>query len=67
MSEDPDCRFGAIKSCILEGLGVSTRFESYAVSEAESERMITAALDGVRGKNFIGVSSAATSSAGATA
>ncbi len=44
----------------LEGLGVSTRFESYGVSEAESARMITSALDGVRGKNFIGVASAAT-------
>ena len=50
----------------LEGLGVSTRFESYGVTEAESARMITSALDGVRGKNFIGVSSAATTT-GATA
>ena len=39
----------------LEDLGVSTRFETYGVSTAESERMITNALDGVRGKNFIGV------------
>ena len=39
----------------LEGLGVSTRFETYGVSAAESERMIANALDGVRGKNFIGV------------
>ena len=39
----------------LEGLGVSTRFESYGVSDAESARMIASALDGVRGKNFIGV------------
>ena len=38
----------------LEQLGVSTRFESYGVSTAESRKMITAALDGVRGKNFIG-------------
>jgi phosphonate metabolism-associated iron-containing alcohol dehydrogenase len=43
----------------LERLGVSTRFESYGVGPAESERMITQALDGVRGKNFIGVASAA--------
>jgi alcohol dehydrogenase class IV len=39
----------------LEDLGVSTRFESYGVSAADSERMIANALDGVRGKNFIGV------------
>ena len=43
----------------LEGLGVSTRFESYGVSTAESQQMIVQALDGVRGKNFIGVASAA--------
>ncbi len=43
----------------LEGLGVSTRFESYGVSQAESARMITDALDGVRGRNFIGVANAA--------
>lgn len=45
----------------LEGLGVSTRFESYGVGADESARMITNALDGVRGKNFIGAASAATS------
>ena len=39
----------------LEQLGVSTRFESYGVSAAESQRMIASALDGVRGRNFIGV------------
>jgi hypothetical protein len=50
----------------LEGLGVSTRFESYGVTEAESARMITSALDGVRGKNFIGVASTTTTT-GATA
>jgi len=50
----------------LEGLGVSTRFESYGVTESESTRMITNALDGVRGKNFIGVSNASTTT-GATA
>ncbi len=42
----------------LERLGVSTRFESYGVAEAESQRMIAAALDGVRGKNFIGAARA---------
>ena len=43
----------------IEQLGVSTQFESYGVSLTESQRMITAALDGVRGKNFIGVARAA--------
>jgi len=38
----------------LERVGVSTRFESYGVTAADSERMVAAALDGVRGKNFIG-------------
>ena len=42
----------------LESLGVSTRFESYGVSAAESERMVLHALDGVRGKNFIGAHAA---------
>jgi alcohol dehydrogenase YqhD (iron-dependent ADH family) len=50
----------------LEGLGVSTRFETYGVTEAESARMIASALDGVRGKNFIGVAPA-TATTGATA
>lgn len=45
----------AFLSRFLEDLGVSTRFETYGVSAAESERMIATALDGVRGKNFIGV------------
>ena len=56
----------AVLHDFLEGLGVSTRFESYGVTEAESARMITNALDGVRGRNFIGVASAATTT-GATA
>lgn len=38
----------------LEGLGVATRFEDYGVARAESERLIAAAMQGVRGKNFIG-------------
>jgi len=38
----------------LEGLGVSTRFESYGVAAGEPERMVRDALEGVRGKNFIG-------------
>jgi phosphonate metabolism-associated iron-containing alcohol dehydrogenase len=37
----------------LEKLGVSTDFTAYGVAQDESERMIAAALDGVRGKNFI--------------
>jgi len=38
----------------LEGLGVSTRFESYGVVAGEPERMVRDALEGVRGRNFIG-------------
>jgi phosphonate metabolism-associated iron-containing alcohol dehydrogenase len=38
----------------LEGLGVSTRFDSYGVMPAEEERLIAVALDGTRGRNFIG-------------
>jgi phosphonate metabolism-associated iron-containing alcohol dehydrogenase len=52
----------------LESLGVSTRFESYGVTAAQSERMIANALEGVRGKNFIGAASGgATVNPGATA
>jgi len=42
----------------LAGLGVSTRFADYGVSGEEEKRMIAAALDGVRGRNFIGVAAA---------
>ena len=49
----------AMLAAFLESLGVSTRFDSYGVSDAESQKMITNALDGVRGKNFIGASVAA--------
>lgn len=38
----------------LEQLQVSTRFDSYGVDDAEAQAMIAHALDGVRGKNFIG-------------
>jgi phosphonate metabolism-associated iron-containing alcohol dehydrogenase len=38
----------------LESLGVSPRFESYGVDAGESTRMIAAALQGPRGRNFIG-------------
>ncbi len=46
-------------TAFLEGLGVSTRFETYGVSEAQAAGMIEAALDGVRGRNFIGAGRAA--------
>jgi phosphonate metabolism-associated iron-containing alcohol dehydrogenase len=52
-------RAPAFLNHFLEGLGVSTRFESYGVSQAESQRMIASALDGVRGKNFLGVAASA--------
>ena len=42
----------------LARLGVSTRFADYGVSADEERRMISAALDGVRGRNFIGVAAA---------
>jgi phosphonate metabolism-associated iron-containing alcohol dehydrogenase len=38
-------------------LGVSTDFESYGVAADESRAMIAAALDGTRGRNFIGAAS----------
>jgi phosphonate metabolism-associated iron-containing alcohol dehydrogenase len=38
----------------LARLGVSTRFADYGVAADEEQRMIAAALDGVRGRNFIG-------------
>jgi hypothetical protein len=38
----------------LEGVGVQTSFEAYGVSADDSRRMVTQALDGVRGRNFIG-------------
>jgi phosphonate metabolism-associated iron-containing alcohol dehydrogenase len=50
----------AFLTTFLEDLGVSTRFESYGVSAEQSQKMITDALDGVRGKNFIGVAAPAT-------
>jgi phosphonate metabolism-associated iron-containing alcohol dehydrogenase len=57
-----DCGLGdapAMLANFLEQLGVSTRFESYGVSNTESEQMISAALEGVRGKNFIRAAAAA--------
>jgi phosphonate metabolism-associated iron-containing alcohol dehydrogenase len=41
----------------LAGLGVETDFGAYGVSEGESREMVRNALDGVRGKNFIGAAS----------
>ena len=38
----------------LESVGVATDFEDYGVDAEDSERMVTQALDGVRGRNFIG-------------
>jgi phosphonate metabolism-associated iron-containing alcohol dehydrogenase len=38
----------------LRSVGVQTEFSDYGVSEDESSRMVLTALDGVRGKNFIG-------------
>jgi alcohol dehydrogenase class IV len=65
------CRWRRRRSCCTtssRASGVSTRFESYGVDAAESARMIANALDGVRGKNFIGVaSSGPTTTTGATA
>jgi phosphonate metabolism-associated iron-containing alcohol dehydrogenase len=46
-------------SAFLEALGVSTRFETYGVSEPQAAGMIEAALEGVRGRNFIGAGRAA--------
>jgi len=46
-------------TAFLEGLGVSTRFDTYGVSPVQADDMIAAALDGVRGKNFIGARRAA--------
>ena len=42
-------------TAFLVGLGVKTTFSDYGVTPDESESMIRRALDGARGKNFIGV------------
>jgi alcohol dehydrogenase class IV len=47
-------RAPAVLNAFLTGLGVSTDFASYGVKPEEAQRMIVNALDGVRGKNFIG-------------
>ena len=38
----------------LRAVGVKTEFADYGVDAAESSRMVADALDGVRGKNFVG-------------
>jgi phosphonate metabolism-associated iron-containing alcohol dehydrogenase len=38
----------------LASVGVKTEFSEYGVTEEESRRMVSSALGGVRGKNFIG-------------
>ncbi|QEZ45806.1 iron-containing alcohol dehydrogenase PsrA [Cupriavidus oxalaticus] len=38
----------------LQGLGVKTEFADYGVSDEEAGAMIARALDGARGRNFIG-------------
>jgi len=45
---------GEYLRAFLESLGVSPRFETYGVSADESARMIADALEGPRGRNFIG-------------
>jgi phosphonate metabolism-associated iron-containing alcohol dehydrogenase len=39
---------------LLESVGVATDFRAYGVDAADSDRMVAQALEGVRGKNFIG-------------
>ena len=41
-------------AAFLASVGVATEFGAYGVSDAESRRMVAEALDGVRGRNFIG-------------
>jgi alcohol dehydrogenase class IV len=41
-------------AAFLHGLGVKTGFADYGVSEDEAQRMVAHAMQGVRGKNFIG-------------
>ncbi len=44
-------------AAFLAGLGVHTDFAAYGVDDADSTAMVRRALDGVRGKNFIGTRS----------
>ena len=49
-------RAPGILTDFLQKLGVKTEFGAYGVSNDDSERMVRYALEGVRGKNFIGAS-----------
>lgn len=42
----------------IESLGVATEFDAYGVDADDAQRMVRDALDGVRGKNFIGLAQA---------
>jgi phosphonate metabolism-associated iron-containing alcohol dehydrogenase len=44
----------AMLEACLTSVGVSTDFAAYGVGKAEADQMIHKALDGVRGKNFVG-------------
>jgi phosphonate metabolism-associated iron-containing alcohol dehydrogenase len=50
----PPVAAAARLTAFLEGLGVRTTFSAYGVDDGDAERMIAHALDGVRGRNFIG-------------
>jgi alcohol dehydrogenase class IV len=55
----PLARAPAVLVDFLSRLGVSTDFAAYGVGAEEAQRMVVNALDGVRGKNFIGAARAA--------
>lgn len=48
--EDASRRLAAF----IEGLGVRTRFADYGISDEQASRMVTDAMSGARGRNFIG-------------
>jgi phosphonate metabolism-associated iron-containing alcohol dehydrogenase len=50
----PLARASAVLADFLARLGVSTDFAAYGVGAEEAGRMVVDALDGVRGRNFIG-------------
>lgn len=52
----PLAKAPAALEAFFASVGVSTDFASYGVGEEEATKMIHKALDGVRGKNFIGAS-----------
>ena len=43
-------------TAFIERVGVATDFSAYGVAEEDSRRMVANALEGVRGRNFIGAS-----------